>query len=139
MRKTLTAAVLAAAMAMQAGCASYMVAKGSQERVMQRRAINAHAVDGGAAISVDLLSLDVIGERPWLQAGAALLDAAMIYGTYTVADKYLFNNDRSHRSDSSRRAEIVIRGDGNMIIYQEGGGQASRDTTTTTTSGGAGQ
>ena len=138
MRQTLTAAALAAAMAMQAGCASYMVARGSQERVMQRRAINAHAIDGGAAISVDLLSLDVIGERPWMQAGAALLDAAMIYGTYTVADKYLINNDRSSKSDSSRRSDITVKGDNNVIIYQEASGQASRDTTTTT-SGGAGQ
>ena len=138
MSKTLTAAALAAAMAMQAGCASYMVARGSQERVMQRRAINAHAVDGGAAISVDLLSLDVLTERPGAQVLAALFDAGTIWGGAYLVDKYLINNDRSSKSDSSRRSEIVIKGDGNTIIYQEASGQASRDTTTTT-SGGAGQ
>jgi hypothetical protein len=128
--KTVVAMLAGAVVLSQSGCASYMVARSSQQQVSSRRAIEASQHDGGIAIGVNLLSLETLKERPILQIGAAILDAAAIYGTYELADRYIFDNRRTsstHYTDDNS-IPITVRGDGNTIILQWGPANAQRDT-----------
>ena len=128
----LMAVALAAAM-LSGGCASALVARGSRERVVQRRAIQASALpDGGVAIGVDLLSLDVLTERPLLQVGAAVLDAGLIYGGYRLVGNLTGGNG----GDRGDTYNIYTEGGDATITaknHSEHRSETRMTTTTTTT------
>jgi len=137
----LTIAILIAIMTLGSGCVSHYVLEGSRARVAMRRAIisnDERAIraiklgEDAVGVGIDVSNWEAIKERPLLQAGAALADAGILYGTY-YGIKYM--DDELDSDDNNPDAEkaagggnntsghdtIVINGDGNNV-----------DTSTTT-------
>jgi len=101
---------------LNSGCASYVTYKKSEKELYQGRilasgderamnalkagvppkqAIRAVDISNGVGIGIDLAATDIITEHPWLQAGAALLDAAIIYGAKEGIDHLNEHNSSS--------------------------------------------
>ena len=106
------------------GCASYMVASSSKaelKELKQETAIKAVQLgEGGAGIGIDVSNLEVLKAHPWKQAGAALLDAAILYGAYegvnALDSKDSTQNDNTANmtyNGDSTEINITITGDGN--------------------------
>jgi len=74
MRKVLCLVLVGA---MLSGCCSYMV----NEKTREQLAVRAQPVDGGVAVGMDVSAWRAIKANPVQHIGAALLDAALIYGT----------------------------------------------------------
>ena len=83
-----TAAILAAVMVMNTGCASYLATqKVNAERVIQFRAQN-----GGMEAGVDIAGLSkgyfaAWGAAPGTMTGATLIDALTVVGVAAIADE----------------------------------------------------
>jgi len=127
-----------AAMLLQAGCASYMSYESSKAEIIRNRvyasgsqkgiqmlnrgydeetAIRAIALEnGGVGIGVDVGSWQVLSQHPWRQFGAALLDAAMVYGGYRGVEAL---NDSGSGGDSNTAGRdnntINVNGNGNDV------------------------
>lgn len=103
------------------GCASFGVAKVSQNQInSERRAIHMEARNNEVFVAVDLFNLDVLTYRPYWQVGAAVLDAAAGYWVYNKLTK----------DDSGDSGNIVING-GERNTFNV---SAHNITTTTTVS-----
>jgi hypothetical protein len=106
--KILTACFLALVIAaLSSGCASYMVMDGSRQDLRAVRA--AELSGGGAGVGIDISTMQALGHRPWLQAGAAVLDAASLYGLCLAAEELEGGGD-----DDDAAVRIQAGGD---VIY----------------------
>lgn len=99
------------------GCASYQVAKNSQQEVRAIRATQ--LAGGGAGIGIDISMIEALTVHPFLQLGAAALDAGVIYGGYRLldaADQQINGNDDPPRTEiqvnNSPNAQVTVTGDG---------------------------
>jgi len=119
------------------GCMSYAVYKGSQRKVAERKALasgNEAAVkairlgDDGVGVGIDVTNLEALTERPWLQLGAALLDAAIVYGTKEAVDSLNSKEDDSNNAGAGS-VNISVSGSDDTTINVN----TERDTTTTST------
>jgi hypothetical protein len=113
------------------GCASYMVMKHSKRKVAYRRAvargddaaIKAIRLGDGAGIGIDVTNIDAIMEEPLLQLGAALLDAAIIYGGYEGIRALNDDDD-----DDGGERNVHINGDNNNVTVEgDNNGNGSGD------------
>jgi len=119
MKKVMLVALLGM-MVLNSGCASMLVASASKDRV-QARAIRAMAMPGGgAAIGIDLLSLDVLTEQPFMQLGAAVADAATLY--YGYHGVKAMQDQSSHKDKTSA---VVVTGNGNNTTIVNGDGNSN--------------
>jgi len=84
-----------------------------------KTAIRAIQDPGVFAIGIDLMALDVLGEHPWRQLGAAAIDAGTAYAAYWAIDEFVINSsnsdDRQNGGNTSGGDTIVIEGDGNTV------------------------
>ena len=100
---------LIAISACSSGCASYMVYNKSQEKVAMRKAmakgdkkaIRAVQIGDGVGVGIDVSNWEALSEQPLLQFGAAILDAAMIYGGYKGIDSINNGNDKEDRANNT--------------------------------------
>lgn len=99
------------------GCASFAVLKSSQQEV---RAIKATQLSGGGAgIGIDVSALEAITVHPWLQLGAAVADAGMIYGGYYLLDAA---DEKINGKDDEPRTEIQVNNSPNSTVVVSGDG-----------------
>ncbi len=147
MKKIVMVIGMFAILAVGSGCFSYTVGKGSKSQIVERRMMasgkytteevqtasvfGAVPLKDGVGIGVNLLTpnfWEVISERPMLQIGAAVGDAALIYGGYLAGDA-IFNGDNnsneSNGGNTSGRDTVVVNGDGNTVNTSTDNSQAS--------------
>lgn len=140
---------LMAISACSTGCASYMVYNKSHEKVAMRKAmakgdekaIRAVQIGEGVGVGIDVSNWEALSEQPLLQFGAAVLDAAMIYGGYKGVES--LNDDDDDKKDSNvNTTTIGVSGDNNTTTVVVGSGNtttsnpnydSNNDTATTTT------
>jgi hypothetical protein len=142
---------LIAISACSSGCASYMVYNKSQEKVAMRKAmakgdekaIRAVQVGDGIGVGIDVSNWEALSEQPLLQLGAALLDAAMIYGGYKGIDSINNGNDKDGNTTTTETTSTttihVNGGDGTTTVVAGDGNTTTSnpdnsDNSTTTTS-----
>jgi len=136
------------------GCVSSYVYTGSKEQIAQRRlmasgdeqAINMFksgvsarqaikiipANNNGFAFAVDIMAVDTLKERPLLQFGAAVLDAAGTWGLYRLGEHNNWGQGSSshskeaesdHQSSQSsgenRNAQVTVNGDYNEVTVSQ--------------------
>ncbi|MFH0907183.1 MAG: hypothetical protein V1929_00270 [bacterium] len=101
------------------GCASYLVMKSSEQEV---RAIKATQLDGGAGIGIDISAVQALTEHPFLQLGAAVVDAGLIYGGYRVLDAA---DQRINGVDDQPRTEVQINNSPNAQVTVSGDGSSN--------------
>lgn len=85
------------------GCASFIVAKGSQEKLKEKAIIARPMGENGVQVGVDLFALDTLKERPLLQAGAAIVDVGLAYAAYDKWGK----SDRGNNEDEPEYPSAV--------------------------------
>lgn len=123
--------LMSAAVVLQTGCASYLVARNSQERRALRLGVNSR---GEPEASVNLLSLGTLSEQPWQQIGAAVLDIGIGLAAADAATGGgvvgWFGDGNGTSDDNSTRIEI--HGDGNVVNTAELARQMQDNSTTTT-------
>ena len=119
---------LIAISACSSGCASYMVYNKSQEKVAMRKAmakgdkkaIRAVQIGDGVGVGIDVSNWEALSEQPLLQLGAALLDAAMIYGGYKGIDSINNGNDKDGNTTATETTSTttihVNGGDGTTTV-----------------------
>ena len=120
--------MLIAIMLVANGCASYMVYKGSVKQVAMRKALASgdeaaikavYLGSDGVGIGVDVANMEALSERPWLQIGAAVLDAISLYASYEGIKSLEDDGDTIIEDDtpsnSSGGDTIIINGDGNTV------------------------
>jgi len=121
--KTMAISICLSAMLFANGCVSYMVMKNSEKEVATRRAMAAgdegairaiNLGEGAAGIGFDVSNLDALGEHPWLQLGAAVIDAALMVGTYEGI-KSFDDDGPSPDPDPEKSIEVNTTGDGNSV------------------------
>jgi len=107
MRNIVTAAGVIVVLVLSQGCAS-MLAYQHNERQADARAISAAAVaGGGAGVGVDVLKLrGWTGREIALQAGAAVVDAAGIYGLYQLYDRANSSEDNDTTYNAGRDIRV---------------------------------
>lgn len=84
----------------------------STSGVKDEAAIRAVRLNGGAGIGVDFTKSEVLMKHPFRQAGAAVVDAGLLYGLYMGID--------SISSSSSDSRAVDVGGDGNTVIINTG-------------------
>jgi hypothetical protein len=129
------------------GCASVATNRylQAQNPVRLEAIANGGNVDG-AILSVDIFSLDQVKAHPWLTAGAAVVDAAMIYGVYALGDDQGWWGGGTtgkgegsgaiagDNGNSGVQTSVTLTGDGNTIIvqnFQPGGSGTGANTPVT--------
>jgi hypothetical protein len=122
----------------QSGCASYLVYRGSEKKVEQRAIRAAELNGGGVGIGIDISSLDVLSERPFLQLGAAVLDVGSVLLIKEGVDS--MNKDEDTNKNSNGSASIDLRNSNNNEIQVISGtnsnsGNTDNSSATGTTSG----
>jgi len=126
MMKLVLAVILVAICFVNSGCVSYAVYQGSKRQVALKKAVvsgNDAAIkairlgDDGVGLGIDVMNLEALGERPWLQLGAAVLDLGMLYGGYKGVEALDSgsSSDQGHGGNTSGGDTIIIDGDGNTI------------------------
>jgi hypothetical protein len=125
-------ALLMVAMLIGSGCCSYMVMEGSKDQVARRRVLASgndaaiKAVDMGAgyaAIGIDVGNIEALTERPLLQLGAALLDAAIILGLNEGAKMI-------NEADDDDKGGVTVSGDDNSVTVIQGDDNTYGETST---------
>lgn len=66
--------------------------------------------NGGVGIGVDVTSLDALTQHPVRQIGAAIGDAALLYGAYQAYDKNLGSGSKDN---GDKNTTVNVNGDGN--------------------------
>ena len=121
--------VSAAVMLFANGCVSHMVMEGSKKQIaMQRAVISGDDVaikairlgDNGVGVGIDISNLDAILERPLLQIGAALSDAALIYAAREIVDAIERGLENDSKSEDNTKSYVEINGDGNDVVIIDG-------------------
>jgi len=113
------------------GCASVATNRYLQaQNPVRLEAIAAGGQIHGASLGVNLFALDQVRAHPWMTAGAAVVDAAMIYGVYALGDDqgWWGSSDSTGKSEGSGavgndgntgvQVDANITGDGNTVIIQ---------------------
>lgn len=105
------------------GCASYMVYKDSERKVITKKAyatedqVAIRAVQlgsDGVGVGIELTNWEALKEQPWKQLGAALWDAVCIYlGKKEIDSK---NDDNDNPSSMT----MTVNGDRNNITFING-------------------
>jgi len=118
MKRVIFGFVLASMVFMSSGCASYSVYKGSEKQIMAQKvyasgdekAIKAFAMGDTVGIGIDVLATESLTHRPWMQLGAAVLDAGILWAASEGVDQL------EKSANSKKRDEIVVNvtGDGNQ-------------------------
>lgn len=125
-----------AILGLNTGCASYMVYRGSEKQVMMKKAtaagdeaaIRAIRMGGdGVGIGIDVSNLEALSERPFLQFGAACLDALLMYGAYEGVRALDGDDGDDSSSSSGDSVSISVTGSSDTTITVE------NNTTTTDT------
>lgn len=121
--------VSAAVMLFANGCVSHMVMEGSRKQIAMQRAVISgddaaikaiRLGDNGAGIGIDISNLDAILERPLLQIGAALTDAALIYAAREIVDAIEEGLEDDSGKEDIVKNNIQINGDGNDVVIIDG-------------------
>jgi len=130
------------------GCCSYAVMNGSKNKAAQRKALimgDEPAIratrlgSNGVGVGIDVTNWEALSERPFLQLGAALLDAAIIYGGYEGikslddgSDSNPGNGTSVTLTDSDNNTVNVVNGDNNSSNNDENsashGGESNLDS-----------
>ena len=123
MKKLITLKLIAA-MALSSGCASTLVYKNSKQELTERRAIRAVSLgEESAGIGLDVAAIDVLSEHPWQQAGAALLDLGLMYGSYAGAKALTDSSDKKEKRNANNNAsagdQVNLNGDGNTVYINK--------------------
>lgn len=122
MKKMISMVISVLVLISASGC-STLVYRDSYKKVYARKAIlsnNERAIravqlgDGGVGLGIDLANLEVLTEQPFLQLGAAALDAAALYGAYEGIRSITSNN-------SNKENENNTTGNGNSTVNVESG------------------
>ena len=118
MNKVIVMEILIASMIMLSGCCS-IGSYNASERELSNPAIRAFQIESGAGIGLDLGALDILGQHPWRQTGAALLDAITLYAVYEGIESLNEDNDSNSTSNSTSgdTLDITINGDGDNDIH----------------------
>ena len=137
------------------GCVtSYLSARASQREIATKRimasqdknavdalkmgvepevAIKAIRMENGAGISIDLFSLDTLTENPVRQIGAAVLDAALIYGGYRLVQNMTQSgNDNKNEVNTSTTTVNVNNADHTSVTIDNSSTTTSTDSHSTT-------
>lgn len=108
--------LLLAVLMIGSGCASYYVLDGSRDIRARRLAVESNNEDairaldmGGEAVAfgIDVSNMEALKERPWLQAGAAILDAAILYAGVRGVQMLNDDDDSGNRDEGSSRDVYV--------------------------------
>lgn len=111
------------------GCASYMVMKESGKQVAMKKALMSNnqmamkSLQLGStadAAGVPVSWLEALSERPWMQAGAAGIDALVGWGAYQGVKAIDSSNSGSGsgttaNQNSSGQNTTIIQGNGNNV------------------------
>ena len=114
------------------GCASVATNRYLQANNPVRiEALQAGGNVDGAILALDVFALDQVVAHPWLTTGAAVVDAAMIYGVYALGEDQEWwgsSDSSSGRQEGSgavgrdgntgSQIDANITGDGNTVIIQ---------------------
>ncbi len=154
MKKTMLKICLCVGLAfVLSGCVSSMVYTGSKDQIAERRimasnnreamgltkmglparrAIKAVRFDNGVALGLDITALETLKERPLLQLGAAVLDAAGTWGIIAIGEhnnwgqgssssskKSSSDHQSSQSSGDNRSAQLTINGDYNNVTISQ--------------------
>lgn len=123
--------LVACAMVMNTGCASYMVYKESKQQVAMRKALitnNQGAIKslqlGGEPVvsGISVTFGEAISERPWLQAGAAGVDALVAWGAYEGVRAINGDADDDDDEESNRGGEANNNSAGENVVITQGNG-----------------
>lgn len=130
MKRLLIMMTVCIASVFMTSCASYLSIESSRKELAYMQvvatknpeAIKAFAIDGGAAIGIDVGNLDAIRQHPWRQLGAALVDAGVVYGAKAGIDALSkISKDDNDSTDSTGSCTCTISA-GTVIINVEGTG-----------------
>ena len=133
MKRIISLVVSALIVVSMSGCVSSLVYDSSKKKVMTRKAIlsnNATAIravqlsNGGVGIGIDVSNLEALTEQPLLQAGAAVADAALMWGAYEGV-KSITDNSSHSSTTTSGRDNVNVNGNGNTVNV----GNSKTDTT----------
>ena len=117
MNRILNLFIISVIILLSSGCASYLSYQASQNEIIGQRvvasgddmAIKAFRSGNTVGIGINVLATDTLTKHPMRQLGAALLDLAMMYGTYegvkSLDDGGSENDDRS----------VAVSGDNNNV------------------------
>lgn len=128
--KRLVIGVLLVATMFTSGCLSTVSYRSSVEQLKREPAIKAVEVDGGAGIGIDLLNLDALTLNPTRQVLAAVGDALLLYGTWSLIDEF---NSSGSGGSNQRNIQVNISNSDNAMVNIEGDSDSTSTSTTTTT------
>ena len=114
------------------GCASVATNRYLQaQNPVRIEALQAGGEVDGAMVGLDVFALEQVAAHPWLTAGAALVDGAMIYGVYALGEEQEWwgsSGEGSGRKEGSgslgrdgntgAQASLTVTGDNNTTIVQ---------------------
>lgn len=122
-------------MSVLCGCASSYVLKGSKQKATMRVAVargDEAAIkavrlgDDGVGLGIDISNWEALKERPWLQAGAAILDFGILYASKEVIDN--INDDGDNNDGGRQNVSIVVSGsDDTSVSVTSTGDSTSTD------------
>ena len=118
--KKLVVSALLVGMVLSSGCASMLVASSSKDKVQRRAIVAQQLPGGGVGIGIDLLSWDVLTEQPVMQLGAAVIDAATLYGGYLGVKS--LQDQTAHKNKTTA---VVVTGNGNNTTIVNGDGNGN--------------
>ena len=117
--RTVLTVLTALTMACLTGCASV-----ATNRYLQaENPVRLQATEDGARIAFDLFSLEPVKEHPWATLGAALVDAGMMVGVYSLGEKNGLWGDNDPKQQAgpespkppTQAGTVNIYGDGNYV------------------------
>jgi hypothetical protein len=116
--------------ALTSGCASVATNRYLQAQNPARLELLASGGEiTGASLGLDLLSLEQVVAHPWMTAGAAVVDAAMVYGVYKLGEDQggwgsggsgegSRGGDQLRDGNTGAQASINVQGNDNTVIVQ---------------------
>lgn len=87
------------------------------KRDLEKIAIKAVDIPGGAGIGIDLSAGKILAEKPGKQFVAAVGDALLLYGGY-----YFYNKEKDNKEEKKEKREtnIVVNGSENNVVVING-------------------
>ena len=123
MKKALGIAAMLGLLVMNSGCFSVWSESCSRDELTLKKAVlsnNERAIravrlgDNGVGFGIDISNLEALTYHPVRQIGAALGDAALLYGAYEGV-KSITDNSNHTSTSTVGRDNININGDGNTV------------------------